>query len=121
MLQLYAGGLYANANTLYLSLLSSATLAAATVLWLHTAHLEGLHRFLRIARTVPFWVVELRACLKVRAWAERFNSHAVPATDARPPRLSPLDIDYLQSRSGQTVFDFFKTLSITDVSPPVLA
>jgi hypothetical protein len=90
------------------------------MLWHQLSYHDGLHRFRRIARTVPFLTPELRLQLNLRNWVKRLSK----ATFKSASTLflpSFLCLDFLFCRYGRHIFDFYKTLSLSDVSPPAIA
>lgn len=117
MSSIYLNTLFAGLKILLICSVSKAGLAAATVLWQHSVYFGGLHRFCRIARTLPFLALELRTRLNLRYWVTRISRLARYANcrTPLPPILSP---KFLVSRDGRNIFDLFKTLSLSDVSPP---
>jgi len=90
------------------------------MLWHQMSYHHGLLRFCRIARTVPFLTPELRLLLNLRYWVKRVSK----ATFKSAPTFflpSFLCLDFLFYRYGRHIFDFYKNLSLSDVSPPAFA
>ncbi len=80
----------------------------------------GLHPFSRLAQNLPWLIQELRIQLNLHYLLARVSRLALYANSRRntlPPLFSA---KFLLRRDGQDIFDFLKTFSLNDVSPPVL-
>jgi hypothetical protein len=99
---------------------SKAGMATVLMLWQQVGCCNGLLRFCRNARTVPFLTLELRFRLNLRYWSARL-SRLMFRCDGCPLFPFIFSGKFLLRRDGHNIFDFFKTLSLSDVSPPARA
>ena len=112
--------LYASSSFMGLELLgflsvSQAGLPLAFVLWQVMFSNSGLQPCSRLAHTLS---VLVREHFNVHHWVTRVSRvgrHPSRRRNSLPPILSS---KFLLRRDGQHIFDFFKTLSLNDVSPP---
>jgi len=120
MLHFSSGSVLASAQFLSMLLFSKAGLAMALLVWHNATYIGGVFRFNRIKHTVPFLLLDLRMRLNWRYWVTRLSRLALSANyrDFFLPAAGP---KFLLHRDGRHIFDFFKTLSLSDVSPPALA
>jgi hypothetical protein len=54
----------------------------------------------------------------MRYWVVRWSKLTLRSIDCHALLASTARQDYLPFRDGRQIFDFLKTLSVTDVSPP---
>ncbi len=114
--------IYASSSFMGLELLgflsvSQAGLPLALVLWQVMFANSDLQPCSRLAHTLS---VLVREHFNVHHWVARVSRlglHPSCRRNALPPILSS---KFLLRRDGQHIFDFFKTFSLNDVSPPVL-
>jgi hypothetical protein len=73
----------------------------------------------RVAQTLSWLVSGLQMQCNLPAWLTKVMRRIIDANfhDLLPPILS---LKFLLRRDGRNIFDFFKTLSLNDISPPVL-
>jgi len=121
MTNVYLIGLADLMKSLYFSSLSKVSLGVSLLLWQQLFFPSGLLRFCRACRTVPYLLFELRLRLNLRYWVTRLSRLMVRASDCQTLFHSTACHGYLPTCGGRTIFDFFKTLAITDVSPPAFA
>jgi hypothetical protein len=94
----------------------------AMMLWHQLSYSSGLLRCCRMKRVLPFLTLELRLRLNSRYWMKPLSQFLVLALNkCRNFLPAILSGKLLLRRDGRHIFDFFKTLSLNDVSPPVLA
>ena len=93
------------------------SLAVALMLW-HQA--GGSYRFSQLAHTLPVLALELRIWLNFHNWLTRLSEFARYCRNRNLPPPAP-SMDFLRWRDGHTIFDFFKTLSFSGISPPAIA
>jgi hypothetical protein len=93
----------------------------AIVLWQQLIFPSGLLRFCRTCNTVPYLLLELRLRLNLRYWMIRLSRAMIRSTCCQSLFSASARHGYLHYRDGRRAFDFFKTLSLTDVSPPLPA
>jgi hypothetical protein len=92
------------------------------MLWLQLTYGGGLYRYCRMRRVLPFLTLELRMQLNPRYWISQISQFTFHSfMSCRTVLASVLSTHFLLRRDGRNIFDFFKTLSIDDISPPVLA
>lgn len=58
MLSMFSSGIVVGLKLLSLLSLGKASLAVAMILWQDAAYFNGLHRFCRVAGTLPFFALE---------------------------------------------------------------
>jgi hypothetical protein len=121
MTNVYLIGLAGLMKSLYVFSLVKVSLGVSLLLWQQLFYPSGLLRFCRTCRTVPYLLLELRLRLNMRYWVVRLSKLMVRSGDCHALLTSTARHDYLPYRDGRQIFDFLKTLSLTDVSPPVLA
>jgi hypothetical protein len=117
--------IYASSSFMGLELLgflsvSQAGLPLAFVLWQVMFSNSGLQPCSRLAHTLSVMVLELRLHLNVHHWVTRVSRLGLHPSCRRnflPPIVSS---KFLLRRDGQHIFDFFKTFSLNDVSPPAV-
>ena len=101
---------------------SKAGIGMTMMLWLQLTYGGGLSRYCRIRRVLPFLTLELRMQLNPRYWISQISQFIFHSfMSCRTVFTSVLSAHFLLRRDGRNIFDFFKTLSIDDVSPPILA
>jgi hypothetical protein len=91
------------------------------LLWQQLSFSSGLLRFCRTYRTAPYLLLELRLRLNLRYWVTRLWKSCLHNSFRTSVSSPVLSAPSLRRRDGQNIFDFFKTLSLSDVSPPVAA
>lgn len=119
MLNLFLYSLLALCKPVGMLLFSKAGVVTVLLLWQQVGYCNSLLRFCRGARTVPFLVFELRFRLNLRYWVQRLSQlllrinfrHFFPTIQSDK---------LLLRRDGRNIFDFFKTLCISDISPPLM-
>ncbi|MGH7455434.1 MAG: hypothetical protein ACRENG_29035 [bacterium] len=117
MYNIYASSSFMGLELLGFLSVSQAGLPLAFVLWQIMFSNSGLQPCSRLAHTLSVLVLEH---FNVHHWVTRVSRLGLPPScrrNALPPILSS---KFLLRRDGQHIFDFFKTLSLNDVSPPVL-
>lgn len=106
----------------YAFLASKAGFGMTIMVWHQLNYSNGLLRFCRIKRVLPFLTLELRLRLNSRYWINPLSQFLVLALHkCRNFRPQILSGKFLLCRDGRHIFDFFKTLSLNDVSPPLFA
>jgi hypothetical protein len=116
------GSFAATIKFLWVVPVSKVSLGMTMMLWLQLTYGGGLSRYCRIRRVLPFLTLELRMRLNPRYWISQISQFVFHSFNDRPIVFtSVLSAYFLLRRDGRNIFDFFKTLSIDDVSPPVLA
>lgn len=120
MLSPSANILLAGLKPVWLLLFSKAGLATAFFLGQQIGFGSGLLRFCRSANTVPFLLLELRLRLNLRYWVVR-ASRLMIQDELRRPLLLSGNREMLCFGAGRSTLDFFKTLALSDVSPPAVA
>ncbi len=121
MTNVYLIGLSGLMKTLLLFSLAKVSLGLSFLLWQQLFFPSGLLRYCRTRQTVPYLLLELRMRLNMRYWVVRLSKLALRSCDCHGFLASSARHDYLPYRYGRQIFDFFKTLSLTDVSPPAVA
>ena len=103
----------------FLSVVSAGkvSIAAALMLW-HQAN--GFYRFSQLARALPFLALDLQIWLNFHNWLTRLSQFARHRGSRNLPPPAP-STEFLLWRDGHTIFDFFKTLSFSGISPPAIA
>lgn len=81
----------------------------------------GIHPFGRLGQALPLLLVELSQRLKLRYWLAKISRLALNTKSRHKFPLVFFSPEFLLCRDGPNIFDFFKTLSLNDVSPPVCA
>jgi hypothetical protein len=116
MYNLYASSSFMGLELLGFLSVSQAGLPLALVLWQVMFSNSGLQPCSRLAHTLS---VLVREHFNVHHWVTRVSRLGPHSScrNALPPILSA---KFLLRRDGRHIFDFFKTLSLNDVSPPVL-
>jgi hypothetical protein len=99
---------------------SKLSLAVALMLWHQVVYCNGYYRLCLIARPLPLLALELWIHLNFRYWMTRLSRLAFH-TKSRNTLPSVPSTDFLRCRDGHTIFDFFKTLSLSGISPPAIA
>ncbi len=120
MLNPTANILLAGLKPVWLLLFSKAGLATVFFLGQQIGFGSGLLRFCRSANTVPFLLLDLRLRLNLRYWVVRV-SRLMIQDELRRPLLLPGNREMLCFGAGRNILDFFKTLALSDVSPPAVA
>lgn len=120
MLSLFLHSLWAACKPCGMLLFSKAGVVIALLLWQHVGYCNRLLRFCRGARTVPFLIFELRFRLNLRYWVQRL-SQLLRHDEVRRVCPAILSSTFLLLRYGRNIFDFFKTFSLSDISPPQIA
>lgn len=119
MLNLFIGGLAAGVKFLYVLMIGKASLAMALMLWHQAIYCHGAWRFCNIACALPFWAWS-RINPKPRRWLIWLSELASHNKGCLPlPSVS--SAERLVRRDGHTIFDFFKTLVFSGISPPATA
>ena len=118
MLVFFVGSLAAGMKSLYVLMMGKTSLAMALMLWHHAIYCRGALRFCNIAQALPFLALS-RISLKPSRWWIWLSELASP-NKGRLPLPSVLGTELLVRRDGHTIFDFFKTLVFSGISPPVL-
>lgn len=113
--------LLAGLKPVLLLLFSKAGLATAYFLGQQIGFGSGLLRFCRSANTVPFLLLELRLRLNLRYWVVRVSRLIIIQDDLRRPLLLSGNREMLWFGAGRSILNFFKTLALSDVSPPAVA
>ncbi len=117
MYNIYASSSFMGLELLGFLSVSQAGLPLAFVLWQIMFSNAGLQPCSRLAHTLSVLVLEH---FNVHHWVARVSRLGLQPSRCRnslPPILSS---KFLLRRDGQHIFDFFKTFSLNDVSPPVL-
>lgn len=120
MLNPSANILLTGIKPLGLLLFSKAGLATAFFLGQQIGFCSGLLRFCRSANTVPFLLLDLRLRLNLRYWVVLLSRLVMQDKHRRPLSL-PGNREILCLGAGHKTLDFFKTLALSDVSPPAVA
>jgi hypothetical protein len=120
MLNFFAGGLVAAVKFLSFVLFSKISLAVALMLWHQAISCNGAYRLCHLTRALPFLALELRTHLSFRHWLARLWQLAARTKD-RGSLPAVASTNFLVCRDGHTIFDFFKTLSFSGISPPAIA
>lgn len=111
-----------SAKLFYAFLANKAGFGMTIMMWHQLNCSNALLRFCRIKRVLPFLTLELRLRLNSRYWITPLSQFLVLALHKCQNFLPPiLSGKFLLRRDGRHIFDFFKTLSLNDVSPPALA
>jgi hypothetical protein len=120
MFNFFAGGNIAALKFLSIISVTKASLAVTLMLWHQAVYCNGFYRFCHLAYALPFLTLELRIRLDFRYWVKRLSQLARYCHSRKllPPVPST---DFLLWRDGHKIFDFFKTLSFSGISPPALA
>ena len=121
MTNVYLIGLPGLMKSLLILSLGKVSLGLSFLLWQQLFFPSGLLRFCRTCQTVPYLLLELRMRLNMRYWVVRLSKLTLRSTDCYAVPASTARHDYLPYRYGRRIFDFIKTLSLTDVSPPAVA
>lgn len=119
MFVICTGNYFAGMEILIFFSASHTSLMLALLLWHLVTPDNGLRRFCSIAGTLHA-VLALRTRLNLCHWV-KWLSQRTARTNCQTPLPTLLSPHFLLRRDGHTIFDFFKTLSISDVSPPVPA
>ncbi|MDZ7269019.1 MAG: hypothetical protein ONB48_14900 [candidate division KSB1 bacterium] len=120
MLHSFATILLAGLKPLTLVLFSKAGLATAFLLGQQIGFCSGLLRFCRSAHTVPFLFMELRLRLNLRYWVVWLSRLVLQDKQRQsPPPTTHCEV--LCFGIGRNILDLFKTLTLSDISPPALA
>jgi len=117
MVNLFLGSFIVGAKVLAMLLFSKVSIATTLLLWQHVVGFGGWPRINSIRQTLPFLVLELRIRLNWRNWVARL-SHLALSANYRNFFLPVFSSQFLLRRDGRHIFDFFKTLACSDVSPP---
>ncbi|MDZ7290222.1 MAG: hypothetical protein ONB44_12970 [candidate division KSB1 bacterium] len=113
-----AGSAVPELEFLVLLSVSQGSLITFLVVWQIMLSSCGLLPFQRLAQFVPMVVVELRMRFSLRYWLTKVSRLNL-CTNQRPKFIPPvIGFDLLLHRDGLNIFDFFKTFSFNDVSPP---
>jgi hypothetical protein len=120
MFNLFAGGYIFTIKFISIISVSKVSLAVALMLWHQAVYSNGFYRFCYLAPSLPFLTLELRILLNFQYWIKRLSELA---RHRRSRTLLPPvpSMDFLLWRDGHSIFDFFKTLSFSGISPPALA
>lgn len=106
-------------------LLAFANKVALSMMILVCCQVACSNGFLRVRRILwvsPLLTLDLRSFLNLRNWMDPLSQSFVSALNTcRYFFPSILSGRILLRRDGRHIFDFFKTLSLNDVSPPVQA
>lgn len=104
-----------------LVLLSMGQGSLITILFLAQVMLSscGLHPFCRFTRTMARFGLELRLRLKLQYWLVKMARFNRCANCREKIMAAGISSQFLLRRDGRNIFDFFKTVSFNDVSPPV--
>jgi hypothetical protein len=114
--------IYASSSFMGLELLgflsvSQAGLPLVFVLWQVMFSSSGLQPYGRLAHSLS---VLVREHFNVHHWVRRVSRLGLNPSCRRNALPPILNAKFLLRRDGRHIFDFFKTLSLNDVSPPVL-
>jgi hypothetical protein len=120
MFNLFAGSYMAAIKLLSILSVSKAGLAVGLMLWHQAVYGNGFYRFCHLAHALPFLTLELRIRLNLHYWVKRLWQFARHC-QGRSLLPSVPSIEFLRRRDGHTIFDFFKTLSFSGISPPAFA
>jgi len=121
MTNIYLIGLSGLWKSFYMFSLIKVSLGVSLLLWQQLCFPSGLLRFCRTCQTVPYLMLELRMRLNMRYWVSWLSLSMVQANTCQTHSFTISHHDYLASRDGRRIFDFLKTLSIADVSPPAFS
>ena len=80
----------------------------------------GISPFRRSGQALPLLVSELPWQLKLHYWLTRISRFVLTTKNHHKFLFVVFSPIFLLRRDGQDIWDFFKTLSLNDVSPPVL-
>lgn len=117
MVNVFSGSLVAILKFLSVASAGKISIAVALILW-HQAN--GSYRFCQLAHTFPFLALELRIWLNFHNWLTRLSQLARHHGNRNLPPPAP-SMEFLLWRDGHTIFDYFKTLSFSGISPPAIA
>lgn len=117
MVNFFSGGFVAILKFLSVASTGKISIAVALMLWHQTS---GSYRFCQLARALPFLALELRIGLNFHNWLARLSQLARHHGSRNLPPPAP-SMEFLLWRDGHTIFDFFKTLSFSGISPPAIA
>lgn len=81
----------------------------------------GILPFGRRGQVLPLLVVELSPRFKLHYWLAKISRLALNTKSRHKFPLVVFSPEFLLRRDGPNIFDFFKTFSLNDVSPPVCA
>lgn len=105
-------------KSIYFFSLVKVGLGVSLLLWQQLFFPSGLLRFCRSCQTVPYLLLELRLRLNLHYWVARLSGSMLRSFGNAALHTSTARHDYLPFRDGRKIFDFFKTLAVSDVSPP---
>jgi hypothetical protein len=120
MLNFFVGSLITAIKFLSFVLFSKISLAVALILWHQAVSCNGAYRLCHLTRALPLLALELRIHLNFRHWLARLSQLAAH-TKNRGSLPAVASTNFLVCRDGHTIFDFFKTLSFSGISPPAFA
>lgn len=117
MITIFSGSFVALLKFLSVASAGKISIVAVLMIW-HQA--SGSCRFSQLARALPFLVLELQIWLNFHNWLTRLSQLARHHGSRNLPPPAP-SMEFLLWRDGHTIFDFFKTLSFSGISPPAIA
>lgn len=120
MVNFLGGSFIAMLKFLSVVSMSKISLALALMLWHQVIYCNGAYRFCHLARALPLLALELRIWLNFHNWLTRLSRLARHHGSRNLPPPAP-SMEFLLWRDGHTIFDFFKTLSFSGISPPAIA
>jgi hypothetical protein len=117
MVNVFSSSFVAILKFLFVASAGKISIAVALMLW-HQAN--GSYRFCQLACALPFLAFELRLWLNFHNWLTWLSQRVRHQEKRNLPPPAP-SMDFLLWRDGHTIFDFFKTLSFSGISPPAIA